>query len=235
MGLHRINGPIEPSPKKPSRTARLPRTPGNPGAAPAHEELSIAEPAPESVDETPIEGSKRTRKPKLHELPHEEQVDRAKTTILNILSMVAKTRSQLEQRLAEKGHSPEVIEEAINRMIEVGVIDDAAFARNYTSSLHDGRGLARKAISRELHQKGIDQETIEEALEGLDSDAERERAIDLVRKKARTTSNLDPQARVRRLVGMLARKGYPGNVAFSVVKEVLAEDTPEIKDMENPE
>jgi regulatory protein len=149
--------------------------------------------------------------------------------------MVAKTRSQLERRLTEKGHSPEVIEEAINRMIEVGVIDDAAFARNYTSSLHDGRGLARKAISRELHQKGIDQETIEEALEGLDADAEHARAVDLVRKKARSTANLEPQARVRRLVGMLARKGYPGNVAFSVVKEVLAEESPEIKDMENPD
>lgn len=234
MGLHRINGPIEPTPKKAGKQARLPRTPGNPGAAPVREPIiSDAETRP--VEDETTEGSKRTRKPKLLELPHDEQVDRAKNTILNILSMVAKTRSQLERRLAEKGHSPEVIEEAINRMIEVGVIDDAAFARNYTSSLHDGRGLARKAISRDLHQKGIDQETIEAALEDLDADAEHARALDLVRKKARSTVNLDPQARVRRLVGMLARKGYPGNVAFSVVKEVLAEESPEIKDMENPD
>lgn len=235
MGLHHINGPIEPSPQKRGKSSRLPRTPGNPGAAPVTEKpIHIASDSPDTEGATEAAG-KRTRKPKLHELPHDEQVDRAKTTILNILSMVAKTQSQLEQRLTEKGHSPEVIEEAINRMIEVGVIDDAAFARNYTSSLHDGRGLARKAISRELHQKGIDQETIEEALESIDLDAERERAVDLVRKKARSTANLDPQARVRRLVGMLARKGYPGNIAFSVVKEVLAEESPEIKDMENPE
>lgn len=236
MGLHHINGPIEPAPQKRGKPSRLPRTPGNPGAAPAPEMPSSVDLPHHTVEaDTSDETGKRTRKPKLHELPHDEQVDRAKTTILNILSMVAKTRSQLEQRLTEKGHSPEVIEEAINRMIEVGVIDDAAFARNYTSSLHDGRGLARKAISRELHQKGIDQDTIEEALESIDLDAERERAVDLVRKKARSTASLDPQVRVRRLVGMLARKGYPGNIAFSVVKEVLAEESPEIKDMENPD
>jgi regulatory protein len=234
MGLHRINGPIEPTPKKQGKPARLPRTPGNPGAAPVREPI-VSDVETRPFEEETTEGGKRTRKPKLLELPHDEQVDRAKNTILNILSMVAKTRSQLEQRLTEKGHSPEVIEEAINRMIEVGVIDDAAFARNYTSSLHDGRGLARRAISRDLNQKGIDQETIEKALEGLDADAEYSRAVDLVRKKARSTANLDPQARVRRLVGMLARKGYPGNVAFSVVKEVLAEESPEIKDMENPD
>lgn len=237
MGLHRINGPIEPKPQKPGKASRLPRTPGNPGAAPTPAAAQPSAPFfPESISETvEPQAGKRPRKPKLNELPHDEQVDRAKTTILNILSMVAKTRSQLETRLAEKGYSPDVIEEAIDRMVEVGVIDDASFARTYASSRHAGRGLARRAISRELHQKGIDAELIEEALETVDEDAERQRAVELVRKKARSTQGLETQARVRRLVGMLARKGYPGNVAFSVVKEVLAEEDPSVEDIQQPE
>lgn len=238
MGLHRVNGPIEPNPQQKRSASRLPRTPGNPGSAPQKDSAkpdTIDHNEPAAIPAEASGGQRRQRKPKLDELPHDEQVDRAKTTILNILSMVAKTQSQLEQRLAEKGYSPAVIGEAIERMVEVGIIDDASFARNYASSRHQGRGLAKRAISRELHQKGIDQETIEEALEGVDPDAERERAIQLVRKKAPSTAGLEPQARVRRLVGMLARKGYPGNIAFSVVKEVLAEEDPEIENIENPE
>lgn len=241
MGLHRINGPAGSPPSKRTGLSRLPQISGNAGAAPqaepsglAQSSFEIEEVASSSSREQEQTSGRRTRKPKLDELPHEEQVDRAKTTILNILSMVTKTQSQLEKRLSEKGYSDIVIEEAIDRMIEVGVIDDASFARTYASSRHQGRGLARRAISRELHQKGIDQEMIDEALESVDDDAERERAVELVRKQARTTAHLETQVRVRRLVGMLARKGYPGSVAFGVVKEVLAEEDASVNDI-NPE
>ncbi len=81
-------------------------------------------------------------------------------------------------------------------------------------------------LRQELRRKGIEGEVAEAALAEVDPDAERARAVELVRVKARSLSRLDSQARVRRLVGMLQRRGYSGTVAFSVVREVL-DDLPE--------
>jgi regulatory protein len=158
-------------------------------------------------------------------MDHPEQVEAAKNTALFSLSASAKTRGQLETKLAEKGHTPEVIAEALDRLAEVGLIDDAAFAKGWVSSRHNGRGLSGSAIRRELRQKGVDDESIDAALEDLGAEDELERARELVARKLASTRNLPRDARVRRLTGMLARKGYGGGIAFSVVREALADET----------
>jgi regulatory protein len=157
-------------------------------------------------------------------MSHDEQVEHAKTICLNTLTMVARTRSQLADKLAEKGVPDDVAEEALNRLSEVGLIDDAAYARTYAASRHSGRGLAAGAIRRELSRKGVDAELIDDAVETIDSDAEQSRAIELVRRKAPSTRNLERQVRTRRLVGMLARKGYNGSIAYGAVRTVLDEE-----------
>jgi regulatory protein len=90
------------------------------------------------------------------------------------------------------------------------------------------RGVATSALRQELRRKGIEDALVEAALSGIDPDSERERARQLVRVKARTMSRLDPQVRVRRLVGMLQRRGYSGAVAYGVVLEVLGDDVAEV-------
>lgn len=102
------------------------------------------------------------------------------------------------------------------------MIDDAAFARAWVTSRHQGRGLARRALANELRQRGVDAETATEALGELDETAEAETARLLVDRKLRTATGT-PDAVFRRLVGMLARKGYPAGVAVRAVKEALAE------------
>jgi regulatory protein len=66
------------------------------------------------------------------------------------------------------------------------------------------------------------------ALDQLDPDSERATAAELVRRKIPSMRPLSPEARTRRLVGMLARKGYPPGVAYSVVREVLGADADEL-------
>lgn len=88
------------------------------------------------------------------------------------------------------------------------MIDDAAFARAWVTSRHHGRGLARRALGSELRRRGIDPETVGEALRQIDTDTEAATA----------------RALVRKLVGMLARKGYSAGLAYRVVKEALAAD-----------
>lgn len=123
--------------------------------------------------------------------------------------------------LARKEISDEVIAEVLDRYDEVGIIDDAAFARAWVSSRHHGRGLARRALANELRQRGVDPEVAGEALESLDDDAEAATARALVDRKLRTARGA-PEAVFRRLVAMLARKGYSAGVAIRAVKDAMA-------------
>lgn len=215
MPLHRLGDLPVPEPR-PRRTR----------PATAAEPVNPAEPAPFPADtaEPPAETGRRRKRTPIAELPHDEQVEAAKTICLNTLTMVARTRSQLADKLAEKGVPDDAANEALDRLAEVGLIDDAAFARTYAASRHSGRGLAAGAIRRELARKGVDAELIDDAVEPIDPDTERARAEDLVRRKAPSTRGLDRQVRTRRLVGMLARKGYNGSIAYTAVRTVLDEE-----------
>lgn len=123
-------------------------------------------------------------------------------------------------------------EEVLARFEDVGLIDDAAFAAAWVDSRHHSRGLARRALARELRTKGVDSTVIDEAVGRLDSDSEEETARALVARKLRSTRGLDREKRLRRLVGMLARKGYSEGLALRVVRRALEEEgeAPEILD-----
>ena len=126
--------------------------------------------------------------------------------------------------LRRKGVQDDVADEVLGRFQDVGMIDDALFAQMWVTSRHRGRGLARRALSQELRRKGVDDSSIAEAVATLDGDQELETARALVERKLRTTAGLPTEARVRRLAGLLARKGYPAGLAFSVVKQALIDE-----------
>ncbi|MFD0520545.1 regulatory protein RecX [Paractinoplanes durhamensis] len=136
--------------------------------------------------------------------------------------MRPRTRAELAKVLARKEISEEAIAEVLDRYDEVGIIDDAAFARAWVASRHHGRGLARRALANELRQRGVDAEVAGEALDSIDDEGEAAAARALVDRKLRTATG-PPDAVFRRLVGMLARKGYPAGVAIRAVKDALAD------------
>lgn len=105
----------------------------------------------------------------------------------------------------------------------MGLIDDALYARMWVDSRQRSRGSARGVLRQELRRKGVSAEVIEVAVGGIDAEAERNRALELVRVKSRSLARLDAQTRARRLVGMLQRRGYSPGLAFSVVREALGE------------
>ncbi|MEU4621543.1 regulatory protein RecX [Actinoplanes sp. NPDC023801] len=153
--------------------------------------------------------------------PPRSEAEVAREICLRQLAVRPRTRAELAKALLRKEISEEVIAEVLDRYDEVGIIDDAAFARAWVSSRHHGRGLARRALANELRQRGVDPEVAGEALEAVDDEAEAEAARALVDRKLRTASGT-PDAIFRRLVGMLARKGYPAGVAIRAVKDALA-------------
>ncbi|GII60481.1 regulatory protein RecX [Sphaerisporangium krabiense] len=160
----------------------------------------------------------------------------ARAVCLRLLTLAPRTRAQLAEALRRKDVPEAAAEAVLSRFSDVGLIDDEAFAQAWVTSRHAGRGLARRALANELRKRGVEEETVREALDQLDPDQELETARRLVERKLPGTRNLEPAARVRRLAGMLARKGYSGGVAYRVVREALesegqsTEDLPEAFD-----
>jgi regulatory protein len=157
-----------------------------------------------------------------------DPAERAREICLRLLAVRPRTRTELASALRQRGIAAEVAAEVLDRYGEVGIIDDRAFARAWVTSRHYGRGLARKALAGELRRKGVDSEAVGEALAELGQDTEAATARELVDRKLRTDRGGPPEAQFRRLVGMLARKGYPAGLAVRVVKDALADRAAEI-------
>ncbi|MCF6377492.1 recombination regulator RecX [Nocardioides KLBMP 9356] len=147
----------------------------------------------------------------------------ARTILLDSLTGQARTRKELADKLAKRGVPDELASSLLDRFTEVGLIDDSAYARQWVESRHRSRGLAPRALAQELRRKGVGDEEAKEALEQIGEDDQRAAARALVDRKLRSMSGLDPQVATRRLAGLLARKGYAAGLAFSVVREALAE------------
>ena len=145
----------------------------------------------------------------------------ARGICLRALTGAPKTRQQLADLLAQRDVPEDAAEAVLDRFTEVGLIDDAAFARAWVSSRQAGRGLARRALSAELRAKGVEPEVAAEAVGEVDDDDERAAARRLVERRAGAMRRLDRTTATRRLMGMLARKGYSGGLAAAVVREVL--------------
>ncbi|MFC4786246.1 regulatory protein RecX [Nocardioides sp. MAHUQ-72] len=146
----------------------------------------------------------------------------ARKILLDQLTGQARSRKELDDKLAARNVPPEIATRLLDRFEEVGLVDDEAFARSWIASRQPGKGLARRALAQELRRKGVDDEVAREALDEIDPAAEEEAARALVRKKLRSLARVDDTTATRRLVGMLARKGYGSGLAFAVVREELA-------------
>lgn len=162
-----------------------------------------------------------------------ELAQTARNIVLRQLSAAPKTRHQLAEKLTQREIPYQVIEEVLDRFEEVQLIDDAAYAQNWVRSRHSSKGLARRALSMELRQRGVRDDDAEMALEQLSDDDEWVKAQELVVQKLsrrKVPSSTDPHERkqrdrmVRRLAGMLSRKGYSPGLAFSIVTDVMNAD-----------
>ncbi|WP_078662498.1 recombination regulator RecX [Streptomyces bicolor] len=153
-----------------------------------------------------------------------DPVEQARAICLRLLTGTPRTRKQLADALRKREIPDDAAEEVLSRFEEVGLINDSAFADAWVESRHHGRGLARRALAQELRTKGVDSTLIDAAVAQLDSEQEETTARELVARKLRSTRGLDRDKRLRRLAGMLARKGYPEGMALRVVRQALEEE-----------
>ncbi len=115
----------------------------------------------------------------------------------------------------------DVAEEILGRLEDVGLVDDAAFAAAWVESRHAGRGLARKALAHELRRRGVEDPLVDLAVADLDPEREFATAQALAARRLAGTRGLDAQVRIRRVAGVLARKGYSEALSFRVIREAL--------------
>jgi regulatory protein len=149
--------------------------------------------------------------------------DTARQIVLRQLDTAPRSRAQLEQKLSQRGCPADVMAAVLDRMSEVGLVDDQAYAQMLVRSQQAGRGLARSALARELRAKGIEDDLAHDALAAISEADERDRARALVDKKLRAMHGLGLEVQTRRLAGMLARKGYSTSVTYAVIRDAIAE------------
>src|SRR3954449_579489 len=123
----------------------------------------------------------------------------ARKILLDQLTGRARSRSDLEKKLAQRNVPGDVAARLLDRFEEVGPVDDAAFAREWVAQRQEGRGLAKRALAHELRRKGIDDEVARDALDVIDDSDEVEAARLLVQRKLRSVRGLDHDKAVRRL------------------------------------
>ena len=148
----------------------------------------------------------------------------ARAICLRALTGAPKTRAQLAELLERRGVPEEAAVAVLDRLGEVGLVDDAAFARAWVSSRQAGRGLARRALAAELRAKGVDDGLAAEAAAQVDDEDERAAARRLVERRLPGMRRLDSATATRRLMGMLARRGYGAGLSASVVRAALEAD-----------
>ncbi len=158
--------------------------------------------------------------PSTSEPSREEQ---ARALCLRLLTARARTRAELAGQLAKRGYPDDVSTRVLDRLSDVGLVDDAGFAEQWVHSRRANAGKGKRALAAELHTKGVDSDVITSVLGGINPAAERGRAEQLVRTRLRREKLSDDDARVsRRLVAMLARRGFDQAVAYDVVSAELA-------------
>ena len=149
--------------------------------------------------------------------------EQARALCLRLLTARSRTRAELAGQLAKRGYPDDVSNRVLDRLAAVGLVDDADFAEQWVQSRRANSGKSKRALAAELHTKGVDNEVITTVLAGIDAGAERDRAEQLVRARLRRETLSEDNTRVsRRLVGLLARRGYSQTVAGEVVRAELA-------------
>ena len=144
----------------------------------------------------------------------------ANTIALNALVARAKSKGELLAHLKKRGVEDDVAQATIFRLQENGLINDSEFAKAWTQSRHTSKKLSKRIIAGELRTRGVDQSSIDEALDEIDDESEYRMAFSLGMKKYNTMSRLEPEVQIRRIQSLLQRKGFSFPTIARVIREL---------------
>jgi regulatory protein len=145
----------------------------------------------------------------------------ARAICLRQLDRGPRTRAELAERLRRRGVPDEPAERVLDRLADVGLVDDTAYADAWVSTRQAGHGFGRRRLAAELRRKGVARDTVTEAVGRVDAATERATARALVTRRLPQLAGLPRQTQLRRLAAMLARRGYPEGLVREVVADAV--------------
>jgi regulatory protein len=160
----------------------------------------------------------RAPRPSPSQLSPEEAYEEAHSTALRLLSHRERSRVELRSRLARKGFAVPTIDRVLDRLTDAGLQSDERFAASFALDAHGARGLSAAAVQGELRRRGIERNLAAEAAAERPEDEE-DRARDLALRRVARMTGLSPEVRARRLLGYLARRGYPADLCRRLAAE----------------
>lgn len=165
----------------------------------------------------------------------EEKKAEVRRRALLLLDQRARSRAELRKRLIALELEEAVIEEVLTDLTRAKLLDDEAFAREWVRQRSQRRGKSARALDMELRDKGVDSEIRALALEQIDAGNERDTARAVAQKKARSESRIpadrtEYDKALRRVVGALARRGFPASLSMELSREAL---DARIEDLQN--
>lgn len=193
---------------------------------PAPEKLEQLRQALEAYEKGEAEGG-------LFDREAEEAMSKVRSRVLGLLDQRSRSRQELYDRLVQAEFDPEVVDEVLDDLAHAGLIDDAAFAAEWVRQRHKRRGKSRSVLDRELREKGVIQEDRDEALSQIDAADEEAMARALAEKKARSVKSVpadrkEREKALRRIVGVLARRGFNEGMSLNIAISALEERCEEL-------
>lgn len=193
---------------------------------PAPEKLEQLRQALEAYEKGEAEGG-------LFDREAEEAKSKVRSRVLGLLDQRSRSRQELYDRLVQAEFDPEVVDEVLDDLAHAGLIDDAAFAAEWVRQRHKRRGKSRSVLDRELREKGVIQEDRDEALSQIDAADEEAMARALAEKKARSVKSVpadrkEREKALRRIVGVLARRGFNEGMSLNIAISALEERCEEL-------
>lgn len=165
---------------------------------------------------------------------HEKAAAKVRERALRLLDQRSRSRHELRERLldprrvkeGEDGPDPDLVDDVLDSLTRSGLIDDEAFAREWVRQRFERRGKSSSVLRRELQNKGVSAAERESALQQIDESDEHELARELAQKKARSVKAVpadraERDKELRRIVGVLARRGFPQSMALQIAREAL--------------
>ncbi|HEY3413952.1 MAG TPA: RecX family transcriptional regulator [Armatimonadota bacterium] len=153
----------------------------------------------------------------LNDIVRQESLNKAKDRAFNLLSYRARSEKEIRDRLALAGYETDIVDEVVSRLYALNYLDDQDFARKFISDRQAERPAGRRALAWELRRKGLDAETVETAVAGMDDDTERAAALEAAGARAARYVNMEPQDARRKLGAFLQRRGF----AWDTINDVL--------------
>lgn len=142
------------------------------------------------------------------------------TTSLRLLAYRARSEKELRDALTRRGVAEDVREETLDRLRQISLLDDEAFARSWVESRHRTSPRGRAMIAAELSAKGVTRETVERCILAVD---EAEAAYRAAARRARSLASAPYPEFRRRIGGLLLRRGFGHELARSVAERLWRE------------